>query len=111
MCQDGCRFYFAYCEAGFDARYLHNFQVTWTKTEDTRQAEQYRPRAEQQPAEDTRRMDPSLQVRSPEIVGHDLHGALIDSILGKPSGNKQRLSACCTGKLVACMIVTFQCWP
>ena len=24
-----CRFYFAYCEAAFDARYIHNFQITW----------------------------------------------------------------------------------
>jgi hypothetical protein len=26
-----CSFYFAYCEAGFDARYLHNFHLTWVK--------------------------------------------------------------------------------
>jgi cyclopropane-fatty-acyl-phospholipid synthase len=25
------RFYFAYCEAGFDARYIHTFQLTWVK--------------------------------------------------------------------------------
>jgi hypothetical protein len=25
------RFYFAYCEAAFDARYIHTFQVTWVK--------------------------------------------------------------------------------
>lgn len=25
------RFYFAYCEAAFDARYIHNFQVKWVK--------------------------------------------------------------------------------
>jgi hypothetical protein len=25
------RFYFAYCEAAFDARYIHTFQVTWIK--------------------------------------------------------------------------------
>lgn len=25
------RFYFAYCEAGFDARYIHNFQLVFTK--------------------------------------------------------------------------------
>jgi hypothetical protein len=24
-------FYFAYCEAGFDAKYIHNFHVTWEK--------------------------------------------------------------------------------
>ena len=27
-----CRFYFAYCEAAFDARYIHNFQITWVKS-------------------------------------------------------------------------------
>lgn len=27
------RFYFAYCEAGFDARYIHNFQLVFTKAE------------------------------------------------------------------------------
>ncbi|PSC74866.1 cyclopropane-fatty-acyl-phospholipid synthase [Micractinium conductrix] len=27
------RFYFAYCEAAFDARYIHTFQVTWVKDE------------------------------------------------------------------------------
>ena len=27
-----CRFYFAYCEAAFDARYLHNFQILWEKS-------------------------------------------------------------------------------
>ncbi|KAK9821949.1 hypothetical protein WJX81_001503 [Elliptochloris bilobata] len=26
------RFYFAYCEAAFDARYIHNFQITWAKS-------------------------------------------------------------------------------
>ena len=26
-----CRFYFAYCEAAFDAKYIHNFQTTWLK--------------------------------------------------------------------------------
>ena len=30
-----CRFYFAYCEAAFDAKYIHNFQVTWKKTGET----------------------------------------------------------------------------
>ena len=25
------RFYFVYCEAGFDAKYIHTFQVTWIK--------------------------------------------------------------------------------
>jgi cyclopropane-fatty-acyl-phospholipid synthase len=25
------RFYFIYCEAGFDAKYIHTFQVTWVK--------------------------------------------------------------------------------
>jgi hypothetical protein len=25
------RFYFAYCEAAFDARYIHTFQVIWVK--------------------------------------------------------------------------------
>lgn len=30
-----CRFYFAYCEAGFDARYLHNFHLVWTKDSTT----------------------------------------------------------------------------
>ena len=25
------RFYFVYCEAGFDAKYIHTFQVTWVK--------------------------------------------------------------------------------
>lgn len=29
-----CRFYFAYCEAAFDARYIHDFQVTWRKAAD-----------------------------------------------------------------------------
>lgn len=28
------RFYFAYCEAAFDARYIHTFQVTWVKDGD-----------------------------------------------------------------------------
>ncbi len=28
------RFYFAYCEAGFDARYIHNFQVVFTKLDE-----------------------------------------------------------------------------
>ena len=27
-----CRFYFAYCEAAFDARYIHNFQILWQKS-------------------------------------------------------------------------------
>ena len=27
-----CRFYFAYCEAAFDARYIHNFQIVWAKS-------------------------------------------------------------------------------
>ena len=26
-----CRFYFAYCEAAFDAKYIHNYQITWKK--------------------------------------------------------------------------------
>ena len=26
------RFYFAYCEAAFDAKYIHDFQLTWLKT-------------------------------------------------------------------------------
>ena len=26
------RFYFAYCEAAFDARYIHNFQIVWAKS-------------------------------------------------------------------------------
>lgn len=26
-----CRFYFAYCEAAFDARYIHDFQVLFVK--------------------------------------------------------------------------------
>ena len=26
-----CRFYFAYCEAAFDARYIHNYQMLWVK--------------------------------------------------------------------------------
>ena len=26
-----CRFYFAYCEAAFDERYIHTFQVLWVK--------------------------------------------------------------------------------
>ncbi len=25
------QFYFAYCEAAFDARYIHDFHVTWVK--------------------------------------------------------------------------------
>ena len=29
-----CRFYFAYCEAAFGARYIHDFQITWTKSPD-----------------------------------------------------------------------------
>ena len=28
----GCRFYFAYCEAAFDARYIRNYQIVWRKT-------------------------------------------------------------------------------
>ncbi|KAK9804082.1 hypothetical protein WJX73_004574 [Symbiochloris irregularis] len=28
------RFYFAYCEAAFDARYIHNFQISWEKAAD-----------------------------------------------------------------------------
>ena len=27
-----CRFYFAYCEAAFDAKYIHDFQMTWLKS-------------------------------------------------------------------------------
>ena len=27
-----CRFYFAYCEAAFDAKYIHNFQILWEKS-------------------------------------------------------------------------------
>lgn len=27
------RFYFAYCEAAFDAKYIHTYQVTWVKDE------------------------------------------------------------------------------
>ncbi len=27
-----CRFYFAYCEAAFDAKYIHNFQILWQKS-------------------------------------------------------------------------------
>lgn len=27
-----CRFYFAYCEAAFDASYIHNFQMVWVKS-------------------------------------------------------------------------------
>ena len=30
--QVGCRFYFAYCEAAFDARYIRNYQIVWRKT-------------------------------------------------------------------------------
>ena len=26
------RFYFAYCEAAFDAKYIHNFQLVWAKS-------------------------------------------------------------------------------
>lgn len=26
-----CRFYFVYCEAAFDMRYIHNFHLTWVK--------------------------------------------------------------------------------
>ena len=26
------RFYFAYCEAAFDAKYIHNYQILWVKT-------------------------------------------------------------------------------
>ena len=59
-----CRFYFAYCEAGFDAHYIHNFQVTWTKTEETPATAELQPRTQQQPSEDSRRIDPSLQVCS-----------------------------------------------
>ena len=29
--QLACRFYFAYCEAAFDAKYIHNYQITWKK--------------------------------------------------------------------------------
>ena len=29
-----CRFYFAYCEAAFDAKYIHNFQILWEKSAD-----------------------------------------------------------------------------
>ncbi|BDA46075.1 probable cyclopropane-fatty-acyl-phospholipid synthase at C-terminar half [Coccomyxa sp. Obi] len=28
------RFYFAYCEAAFDAKYIHNFQIRWSKAID-----------------------------------------------------------------------------
>ena len=28
------RFYFAYCEAAFDAKYIHNFQIRWGKALD-----------------------------------------------------------------------------
>ena len=34
-----CRFYFAYCEAAFDAHYIHDFQITWTKAEQHAHAE------------------------------------------------------------------------
>lgn len=34
-----CRFYFTYCEAAFDARYIHNFQITWTKAAEAGPAE------------------------------------------------------------------------
>ena len=27
-----CSFYFAYCEAAFDAKYIHNFQILWEKS-------------------------------------------------------------------------------
>lgn len=92
----GFRFYFAYCEAGFDAQYIRNFQVTWTKTEDTRESEQYRPRAEQQPAEDARRMDPSLQVRSPETQSAARVSCrkALSQIQEDPAGIKQGVSAC-----------------
>jgi len=26
-----CRFYFAYCEAAFDAKYIHNYHILWVK--------------------------------------------------------------------------------
>lgn len=28
------RFYFAYCEAAFDAKYIHNYQIRWAKALD-----------------------------------------------------------------------------
>ena len=30
-CLPTCRFYFAYCEAAFDAKYIHNYQILWIK--------------------------------------------------------------------------------
>ena len=33
-----CRFYFAYCEAAFDARYIHNFQILWQKAAEPQMA-------------------------------------------------------------------------
>ena len=32
-----CRFYFAYCEAAFDAKYIHNFQILWQKSAEPRE--------------------------------------------------------------------------
>lgn len=28
-----CRFYFAYCEGAFDAKYIHDYHILWVKDE------------------------------------------------------------------------------
>ncbi|KAK9863387.1 hypothetical protein WJX84_002368 [Apatococcus fuscideae] len=70
------RFYFAYCEAGFDAHYIHNFQVTWTKTEATSKEMDLQPHAEQQ-APDNTRIDPSLQGQIVQSVYFFLAGVVV----------------------------------
>lgn len=67
-----CRFYFAYCEAAFDAKYIHNFQITWQKTSQVASDTPLRQTAETQPGSlplsgGSDPADPFTQVRSPAL--------------------------------------------
>ncbi|EIE24233.1 cyclopropane fatty acid synthase [Coccomyxa subellipsoidea C-169] len=42
------RFYFAYCEAAFDAKYIHNFQIRWAKATDHPAADPLQPSSSQE---------------------------------------------------------------
>lgn len=67
VCDSGCRhcrFYFAYCEAAFDAHYIHNFQITWTKQAEPEQA----PTQQQDTDGKLRAVQPTSAKRPPDRV-------------------------------------------
>jgi hypothetical protein len=86
-----CRFYFAYCEAAFDERYIHTFQVLWVKGAEPRNSMAAPAGATLAEAV----AEPSRRPSSPDPMTQVLLVVCISTLHNEPSACGAEAAKCC----------------